>query len=199
MKKETFEYAEDIVSKAMMFAISAHSGQTRKGQRMPAILHSMEASVIAATLTKDLDVVAAAILHDTIEDTDVTPEQLRAMFGDKIADLVASETENKRENLPPAESWQIRKEESIAELAAADDINIKILWLSDKLSNMRSFYRLHAQSGDKMWERFNQKDPQKQEWYYRKVAEMLSELKDTFAYQEYLFLYSEVFKDQMEG
>lgn len=194
MKKSTFEYCEDIISKAMMFAISAHSGQQRKGSRTPAIIHAMEAATIASTLTEDNDVIAAALLHDTIEDTDVTSEQILKMFGAKIAALVASETEDKHDEMPAEESWTIRKEESISKLKASNDKNIKILWISDKLSNIRSFYRLHLKYGDKMWESFNQKDVNKQFWYYKEIAIALSELKNTAAYCEYVDLVNKTFE-----
>ncbi len=193
MKESTFEYAEDIVSKAMMFAISAHSGQYRKGSRTPAILHAMEAATIIATLTTDEELMAAALLHDTVEDTDVVPEQIEAMFGPHVAFLVASETENKRENIDARESWQVRKEESLKELRDLDNIEVKMLWLSDKLSNMRSFYLLHEHNGDEMWNKFNQKNPKIQEWYYREIADLLSDLKDTVAYKEYIELVDKTF------
>ncbi|HBL41136.1 MAG TPA: phosphohydrolase [Ruminococcaceae bacterium] len=193
MRESTFDYAEDIISKAMMFAIAAHSGQYRKDARTPAIIHAMEAAVVASTLTSDQDVMAAALLHDTVEDTDVVSEQLQAMFGEKIADLVANETENKRREMSGESSWMIRKQESIDELRASENINVKILWLSDKLSNMRSFCRMYEQKGDEMWNEFNQKDKTKQEWYYRSVAQAVSELADTSAYREYIMLTDRVF------
>ncbi len=194
MKESTFEYAEDIISKAIMFAISAHSGQQRKGSRTPAIIHAMEAATIASTLTEDNDVIAAALLHDTVEDTDVTPEQILKMFGAKIAELVASETEDKHHELPAEESWMIRKEETISRLKASDDKNIKILWMSDKLSNIRSFYRLRLKYGDRMWDDFHQKDVNKQYWYYSEIAKALIELENTPAYCEYVDLVNKTFE-----
>ena len=193
MREASFEYAEDVISKAMMFAIAAHSGQYRKASRTPAIIHAMEAAVIASTLTHDQEVMAAALLHDTVEDTDVTPAQIRVMFGEKIAKLVAGETEDKHREMSEADSWMLRKQESLDELKNAADINVKILWLSDKLSNMRSFYRLYVEKGDAMWQMFNQRDKKKQEWYYRTIAEALTELRDTAAYEEYIMLTDKVF------
>ena len=193
MKDSSFEYAEDIISKAMMFAIAAHSGQYRKASRTPAIIHAMEAAVIASTLTTDQDVMAAALLHDTVEDTDVTLEQIRKMFGEKIATLVAGETEDKHREMSEESSWTLRKEESLEELKNAADPNVRILWLSDKLSNMRSFYQLFLTGGDGMWQMFNQKDKKRQEWYYRSIAEALKDLAHTAAYQEYIMLTDKVF------
>lgn len=193
MKESTFEYAEDLISKAMMFAIAAHSGQFRKDNRTPAIIHAMEAAVIVASMTSDPEVMAAAILHDTIEDTDVTAEQIEKMFGDRVSALVATETEDKHREISAADSWMLRKQESIDELSHITDINAKILWLGDKLSNMRSFYRMYVKQGSAMWDRFHQKDPAKHEWYYRAILRELAVLSDEEAYKEYSWLVDQIF------
>ncbi len=194
MKDSSYEYADDVISKATMFAIAAHSGQFRKDGITPAIIHAMEASVIVSTLTGDQDVMAAALLHDTVEDTDVTAEQLNKMFGDKVSALVAAETEDKHKEMSASESWNLRKKVSIDELKSSTDKNIKILWLGDKLSNMRSFYRSYLEKGKAMWNDFNQKDEKMQEWYYREIADALSEFKDTAAYTEYIYLMNKIFE-----
>ena len=101
--------------RAVDFALDAHRGQRRKDGSIY-ILHPLEVSVIAGTMTRDEDVLAAAVLHDTVEDTPVTAQDILDNFGEKIAELVAHETENKRPELPAAETWKIRKEESLAVL-----------------------------------------------------------------------------------
>ena len=175
----------NILEEAIIFAVKAHAGAVRKDGRTPYILHPLEAMQICASLTDDPEVLAAAVLHDTVEDTSVTPEELRSLFGERVAALVASETENKRVGLPPESTWQIRKEESLQDLENAEDPAIRILWLADKLSNMRSFYKLWQAEGDAVWEHFHQKDPLKQAWYYRRIAEALSGLSGTGAWKEY--------------
>ena len=126
---------------AIKFAVDAHSGMQRRRESTPYILHPLEAATIAGTMTSDAQVLAAAVLHDTVEDTDVTIEDIEERFGPRVAMLVSSETENKRPGIPPRESWRIRKEESLRDLAEAADPGVAVLWLSDKLSNMRAFYR----------------------------------------------------------
>ena len=182
------------IDEAIKFAVDAHSGMTRKRVGTPYIMHPMETAVIVSTLTCDEDVIAAALLHDVVEDTPVTIEEVEERFGPRVAQLVASETEDKRPGIPRSESWRQRKEESLEELARTDDLDIKRLWLGDKLSNMRSFYRLHLREGDNLWRNFNQTDPLQQEWYYRRVAELLGDLRDTEAWQEYMFLTDLVFE-----
>ena len=106
----------DIFDKAVIFAVKAHSGALRKGTGTPYILHPLEVAAIAGTLTKDPEILAACVLHDTVEDTKTTMEDIVSAFGERVAKLVASETEDKRGDMPPSDSWQIRKEESLREL-----------------------------------------------------------------------------------
>ena len=184
---------KSILDRAVSLALEAHSGMVRKKDQIPYILHPMEVAVIAATMTKDEEVMAAAILHDTVEDAGVTLEEISAVCGLRVAALVASETENKRVELSPRESWKIRKSESLERLKNADNPDIRILWLSDKLANMRSFYRLWLVEGDAMWQHFNETRPSEQAWYYRTIEYLLSDLKDTLAWQEYHFLLERIF------
>ena len=185
---ETFE-------EAIKFAADAHSGMFRKGSKTPYILHPLEVAVIAGTMTDDIEIITAALLHDTVEDTPVTLDEIKNKFGGRVAALVESETENKREELPPDKTWQIRKEESLEVLKNTDDVGVKILWLSDKLSNMRSFWRKYLKYGDALWQEFHQKDKDKQFWYYDTIASLLSDLKEFEAWKEYKSLINKVFNE----
>lgn len=186
----------DLFDSALCFAIEKHSGQIRKAQNAPYILHPLEAAAIVGTMTADPETLTAAVLHDVVEDAGVSPDEIAEKFGSRVAELVASETEDKREEVPAGETWMIRKEESLAKLAATADLSVKMMWLGDKLSNMRSFYRQYRQHGSALWRCFNQKDPTKQAWYYRTIAESLRELQDTDAYREYVTLMDTVFEHE---
>ena len=70
----------DLVADAVAFAAKAHRGQVRKGTSTPYIVHPMEAAAIVATITNDPAVIAAAVLHDVIEDTDYTADDVRRLF-----------------------------------------------------------------------------------------------------------------------
>ena len=183
-----------ILDKAIIFAVNAHRGQFRKGSDTPYILHPMEAAAIVGTMTADDEVLAAAVLHDTVEDTGTTIEQIREQFGERVAALVSAESENKREDQPAASTWKIRKVETIEHLKIAP-IEVKMLTLGDKLSNIRSMYRDHLCLGDKLWQRFNQKDKNEQLWYYKSIAECLSDLAEYPAYREYTDLGENVFAE----
>lgn len=189
----------DIFDRAITFAIKAHEGQKRKNGG-PFIVHPIEVAAIAASMTTDLEILSAAVLHDTVEDTEVNMDDILREFGERVTELVSSETEDKRQDQPPEDTWRIRKEESISILKTTDDNGIRILWLSDKLSNMRSFYLDYKEKGDALWQNFHQKNPEAQHWYYRTVAEYLDCLSETPAWQEYDRLVYEVFeKDNKSG
>lgn len=183
----------ELVSEAIAFAAMVHDGMQRKKSSAPYILHPMEASVIVGTMTDDQDLIAAAVLHDVVEDTDITIEEIEKRFGNRVRELVESETEDKRADLPPAETWRIRKEESLAVLKNTDDLGVLMIWLGDKLANMRSIYRDWKVEGDVMWQRFNQKDVKEQAWYYRSIVALTERLSDTSAWLEYKTLTELVF------
>lgn len=183
--------SEKLIS-AMAFASKAHEGTYRKGTRIPYITHPMEAGALAMTLTNDMDVIVAAILHDVVEDTEYTLEQIQQSFGARVAELVAYETEDKMRHLPPETSWRMRKEQFIAHLSKAP-VEAKMICLCDKVSNLRLTRMTYQQKGDSMWQVFHEKDPKEHAWYYENVLKQLGELKDTMAYQEYEMLYQEIF------
>ena len=187
------------LDEAIKFATEKHTQQFRKRENTPYILHPLEAAAIAADLTKDEDVLIAAVLHDTVEDTDTSIEEIQEKFGHRVAELVASETEKKREDLPPEETWEIRKKDSLEHLRTTNDPAVKILWLADKVSNIRTIYKLYQKEGDSLWNHFNMKDIKKQAWYYRTISDLLVDLEDTLAYQEYKQIVDYIFRNVKEN
>ena len=183
----------ELVSEAIAFAVKAHDGMRRKKSDVPYILHPMEAAVIVGTMTDDQNLIAAAALHDVVEDAGITIDEIEERFGTRVRELVASETEDKRSDIPPAETWRIRKEESLAVLKNTDDIGVLMVWLGDKLANMRAIYRDFKVEGEAMWQRFNQKDAKEQAWYYRSIVTLTKALSNTSAWLEYKTLTELVF------
>lgn len=182
----------DILDKAIIFAVKAHSGDVRKGTETPYIVHPMEAAAIVATMTNDREVMAGAVLHDVVEDTEFSIKDIKREFGDYVAALVGAESEDKREDLPAEETWKIRKQETIEHLKQAS-LEEKMITLGDKLSNIRAMYRDYLAVGDRLWERFNQKDKNEHAWYYRSIVGALAELEEYSAYREYLELVGKMF------
>jgi len=175
----------DLLDRAIVFAVHAHRNTERRGKDFPYIVHPMEAVEIVASITPDQELLAAAALHDTLEDTDVTVEDIRREFGDRVAELVHAESDQ-------AGTWHERKQAAIDRLAAASH-DAKIVAMGDKLSNMRAIYRDYMTQGDDLWNIFHIKDKASHEWHYRGLAASLSELSDTFAYQEFVTLIDKVF------
>ena len=189
---EEYYMVYDLVDRAIVFATNAHEGQTRKGTQIPYILHPLEAMSIVGTMTTDVEVLAAAVLHDVVEDTDYTVWQIEDLFGERVAELVANESENKRENLAAEDTWKIRKQETLEHLKNAP-IDVLMITLGDKLSNIRAIYRDYQTHGEELWQRFNNKNKADHFWYYKGVAKCLYKLKDHQAYKEYCDLVKKTF------
>ncbi|MBR3594245.1 MAG: bifunctional (p)ppGpp synthetase/guanosine-3',5'-bis(diphosphate) 3'-pyrophosphohydrolase [Clostridia bacterium] len=184
------------LTKAIAFAAEKHEGQTRKGSDTPYIAHPLEALAIAATVTNDQNVLMAAVLHDVVEDCGVSLDEIETLFGKRVRELVAADSEDKREDKPAADTWKIRKQETLDLIAKMDADSMTIV-LADKLSNIRSLSRDYAVLGEALWQRFNCKDPQEHFWYYRSIADLLAPtFSDTSAWKEYFTL---VYKTFVEG
>ena len=175
-----------MIKEAVEFAVEAHKGAVRKGTRIPYIVHPLEAAVIVGSVTEDEELIAAAILHDVLEDTDASEEEVRGRFGDRGADLVVKETDDK------SRSWMERKSEKLRRVREGSR-DLKIVVLGDKLSNIRSVARDYLTMGEALWDRFNDKRKEAQGWYYWSMAECLKELAECEPYKEYVTLCGQVF------
>ena len=108
-EEKNMEKVLTLLDSAIIFATKAHSGMMRKGTNVPYIVHPIEAAAIVSTMTDDEEVIAAAVLHDVLEDTEATEQDLLAHFGRRITELVMGESENKRRNFPASLTWKVRK------------------------------------------------------------------------------------------
>lgn len=156
---------------AMARASEWHRGQVRKSSDVPYISHPM--SVAATVLEHHGNEVQAiaALLHDVLEDTPVTVEELRAEFGSDVTEIVVacSDSTEHGDKAP----WRPRKEAYLAHLSAAPDAALLVI-VADKLHNARSIATDLAVLGDALWQRFNATDPTDQEWYFRSLVEQLA-------------------------
>jgi myo-inositol-1(or 4)-monophosphatase len=178
---DTFPIVEKLdekLQRAYSYSAAAHKGQYRKGTKIPYFSHIITTMNYAFDLTDDLEILQAAILHDTMEDTDVTFKELEKNFGTRVAELVEQETENKRAELPPNETWELRKKEGIEHVRDGSH-DIKLIVLADKTANLESVVREWRIVGDKIWSKFNQPDKKKQEWYFRSMRAQLTEFEGT--------------------
>ena len=174
----------NMLEEAIVYATIMHQGKVRKFGGRPFILHPMEVAQILSTMTDDMEVIAAGILHDVVEDTDGTLDEIEKRFGERVAHLVDSESEDEYPGEDRSATWQRRKEGSLLTLRKSRDVGVKMLWLADKLSNMRSLSQIYSEQGDTMWAELHG-DPDRQLWYYKSVAEALElSLNRTGAFKE---------------
>ncbi len=178
-----------MIQEAADFAAKAHEGVFRKGSHTPYIVHPKEVAAIVAVMTKDPEVIAAAYLHDVIEDAGVRYEELAEIFGKRVADLVRTESEDK------SRTWLERKRHTIDYLRTAP-YDERLIAFGDKLSNLRSVAMDYLACGDAIWEKFNQKDKRMHEWYYRGVYESFGHFREYPFYMEYRMLLEFIFGEK---
>lgn len=180
-----------MINEAIEFATKAHEGQFRKGTKRPYIVHPIEVADIVTSMTKDEEVICAAVLHDTIEDCKgVTAEILKEKFGERVASLVQNESEDK------SKTWEERKYTTIQRLGESSR-EVQMIALADKLSNMRDIDRDYPKLGEEMWLRFRMKNKNAMGWYYKSIRDVLrDQYKDAHAYQEYCELVRKHFGEE---
>jgi (p)ppGpp synthase/HD superfamily hydrolase len=152
----------ELIQKGEIFATKAHNGQTRKTSGAPYIGHPFLVAKILQGAGMPPKVIVAGLLHDTVEDTDITIEDIQKEFGDEIAALVAYNTEEKEH------SWEERKEHTIEQLKTGT-LHQKALVVSDKYANLLELIRNYSELGDAIWNSFK-RGKQQQYWYFSGVA-----------------------------
>jgi (p)ppGpp synthase/HD superfamily hydrolase len=132
----------ELIARALAAAAQAHAGQTRNGSGgLPYIEHPRMVAATLAAHDYAEAVLAAALLHDVVEDSDTTVEQLRAAFGDEIADLVATLSDDES-----IEDYRERKEEHRARVTAVDGDAFPI-YAADKLTNLKTIHESVRREG----------------------------------------------------
>jgi len=158
----------DRIFDAIEFAVKAHRGQFRKGSHVPYIVHPIGVSKLLIEAGCDEDVVIAGLLHDTLEDTPVTVQEIKLHFGEKIATIVESISEPDK-----TDTWEHRKTHTIEFLKTTAHVDSLLVECADKLDNIRAIRQDFARFGDNLWCRFK-RGKDKQQWYYRALAEAFS-------------------------
>ena len=155
------------IEEAIEVAAEAHHGQYRKGTRTPYITHPYAVGLILMEAGCTEAVIIGGILHDTVEDTDLTLEFIRERFGDAIAAIVEGCSENK------ALRWRARKTERIEALRTASP-EVCTVTCADKLHNLRTIISAYDVIGDTVWDRFHG-GVEDQAWYYRSILGAIAE------------------------
>lgn len=157
----------NIIEKALMYAMIAHSSQVRKGKpEEPAIVHPIAVAEILRCYGADKNVIAASYLHDVPEDTKFTLEDIKRNFGEDIAHLIDVASE-----LDKSKPWEERKQNKINKMKEKV-LREKLVVIADKISNIEDMNRVFKEKGYKDFSAFNRGE-EKQEWYYRNMYKSL--------------------------
>lgn len=157
-----------LIEQALRVAARAHHTQQRKGGGVPYVTHVAGVALILARAGFcDERVLAAAILHDVVEDTDVTLERLAAGFPAGVTDLVAALSETKLDSGGAKRDWEVRKQDHLEQVRGAS-VEARAITLADKLHNLETM--LHdMQAGRVRFENFGA-SPTRLLWYYEQMA-----------------------------
>lgn len=163
-------YSDDLEA-ALRWAARCHQGQTRRASGLPYFQHVVAVAMILDRLGYGEEVVIAGLLHDVVEDTEATLDDVRQRFGSTVAELVAQGTEVKLDDQGLKRPWIDRKRDHLAAMVGAP-AEARALLLADKLHNLASIARdLH--DGRPIWSTFNAPRAQVL-WYYREAIETLA-------------------------
>jgi (p)ppGpp synthase/HD superfamily hydrolase len=181
----------NLLADALGFAIEAHAGQTRKGTDVPYVTHVMRVAALVIEHGGDAEQVAAALLHDTVEDCrDVTHEVVEVKFGAEVARIVHALTDTMPGDSPEKKSpWRVRKLAYVERLAGLDARGCLVA-VCDKLDNLRSLADDLRADGPSTLERFSA-SPRQTRWYYETVRGVLDEI-PMLAAEEYDRLLAEL-------
>ncbi|PYY00173.1 MAG: GTP pyrophosphokinase, partial [Acidobacteria bacterium] len=130
----------DIIQRAYEFSLQHHNGQTRASGE-PYLVHPLEVALVLAEMKLDSTAIAAGLLHDAVEDTDVTNSQIEEKFGTPVAHIVDGVTKIAKINLASREERQAENVRKMV-LAMTDDIRVVLIKLADRLHNMRTLEHL---------------------------------------------------------
>ena len=158
---------------ALVFAAQKHRAQTRKGTTIPYVAHLMQVAGLALENGADEDEAIAALLHDVMEDQDVTEEELTRRFGPAVAAIVAGCSDSASTDKAP---WKQRKEAYVAHVLTATR-SVRLVSSCDKLHNARAILSDYQALGDPLWGRFNAGRDDLL-WYYRSLADAFQEAQE---------------------
>lgn len=179
------------IEKAKEFATRVHEGQVRKGSGVPYIEHPEKVAKILTDMGASEDVICAGWLHDTVEDTDVTLEQVISEFGEYVGELVAGHSEKKG-----IADWYEMKIKNMDFLPDSSK-DLQMMVLGDKLANARDTYKDFKQKKDGVWDYLGT-TVEDQAWYYGQGIKFLyrmGEYEDTKPfYDEFKNMAGEMFQ-----
>lgn len=160
-------YTSNIVENAAAIAVTAHQGQTRKNDDTPYVMHPISVALMLARHGFSDAVIAAALVHDVLEDTDFSKEELSIAIGEKAFTIVKSVT------LDPSLEWEDQRRAYIEAVRQGSE-GAKAVSVADKIANMRNLLDAYAVQGPALWSKFN-RGKDKKLWFEESMLAMLKE------------------------
>lgn len=158
----------ELIDYAIYFATKAHNGQKRKSDKeVDMIFHPYTVAMIIQRAGGSDNAVIAGLLHDVVEDTKYTLNDIVNEFGEDIANIVSEVSEKKELE------WDERKQEAIDRIKTAS-LDGKLVECADKVSNLETMYNLYEEIGDEIWNSFK-RPKEKQKWYYTEMYKAVIE------------------------
>ena len=161
-----------MLHEAIRVAATAHGDQKRKGAELPYIIHPLSVAIILSRAGYPEEAIVAGALHDTVEDTALTLEDIRRGFGDRVAGIVEGCSEPDK-SLP----WEARKRHTLDYLKTASR-EVRAVSCADKLDNARSILADKGELGDRVWDRFSRGRDQQKRYYQGLVASLCNRLNE---------------------
>jgi (p)ppGpp synthase/HD superfamily hydrolase len=157
---------------AVAFAIRVHAKQSRKGGEIPYVAHLLGVASLVLEAGGDEDLAIAGLLHDAIEDTDTTAQDLESAFGQRVAGIVEACTDA---HVTPKPEWRERKARYLDHLRSPETpIEVLVVSRADKLHNARAILFDYREVGAQLWSRFKE-GPEQQRWYYGSLVDIFTE------------------------
>jgi (p)ppGpp synthase/HD superfamily hydrolase len=156
-----------IIEKAVRISVSAHKDQARKGDNLPYIIHPIMVAIKLSKYNFPDTVIAAAFVHDVLEDTDFPEDKLKNELGEEVLEIVKAVTND------DSLSWEEKKKKYVETVRAGSD-GAKAVAVADKIHNLESLLLAYSEQGPELWKKFNRGKEQKL-WFENEVLKMLKE------------------------
>ena len=150
------------VEEAIYFATKAHMGQKRKTENIDMIFHPMTVGYMLKENGMKDECIIAGLLHDVVEDTKYTKQDVIENFGEEVFKIVEEVSEDKS-----IKDWKERKNQAIEKIKNAS-FSGKMVECADKVHNLETLYDLYLKEGPKVWNSFNT-TKEEQKWYYTEM------------------------------
>jgi len=169
--------SDNIIEKAVRVSVAAHKDQIRKGDDSPYIIHPFMVALKLAKYNFSDIVIAAALTHDVLEDTEFPEDKLKEELGVEVLEIVKAVTND------DSLEWEEKKKKYVESVRNGPDA-AKAVAVADKIHNLESLLIAHSEQGAALWKKFN-RGKEKKLWFENEVLKMLKETWDHPLIQEY--------------